>query len=63
LIASAPVPSSSMEMSFGWSWWKGVSGCAVVTPEAIGYSNLSLWAMISCPAVEVTKARKRCAAF
>ena len=49
LIASAPVPSWAIVIPFGWSWSKGVSGCAVVTPEAIGYSKLSLWAMISWP--------------
>ena len=38
---------------------KGVSGCAVVTPDAIGYSKLSLWAMICCPCIEVKKARNR----
>ena len=42
LMASAPVPSSAMVIPFGWSWSNGVSGCAVVTPEAIGYSKLSL---------------------
>ena len=34
----------------------------LVTPEAIGYSKLSLWAMISCPALEVRKATNCCAA-
>ena len=46
LMASAPVPSWAMVMLLGCSWSNGVSGCAVVTPEAIGYSKLSLWAMI-----------------
>jgi hypothetical protein len=57
LIASAPVPSSGMVMELGWSWGNGVSGCAVETPDAIGYSNLSLWAMISCPWAELRKPR------
>ena len=38
LIASAPVPSSAIEMLLGCSFLKGVSGWAVVTPDAIGYS-------------------------
>ncbi len=42
LMASAPVPSSATVIPFGCNWSNGVSGCAVVTPEAIGYSKLSL---------------------
>ena len=38
LIASAPVPRSAMVMLFGCSWSNGVSGSAVVTPDAMGYS-------------------------
>ena len=37
-MAVDPVPSSPIVMEFGWSWLNGVSGAAVVTPEAIGYS-------------------------
>ena len=44
-----------MEMEFGWSWLKGVSP-VLVTPEAIGYSKLWLWAMIFCPWAELRNA-------
>ena len=56
VIASAPVPSSAIEIGFGWSWLNGVSGLAVVTPESIGYSKLLLSAMICWPWAEVRKA-------
>ncbi len=35
-----------MVMELGWSWLKGVSGCAVFTCDPTGYSKLSLWAMM-----------------
>ena len=38
LIASAPVPSSAIVIPFGWSVSNGVSWCAAVTPDAMGYS-------------------------
>jgi hypothetical protein len=60
-MALAPVPIWAMVMEFGCSWSKGVSGCAVATPEAIGYSKLVEWAMISCPCFDVMKARNFCA--
>ena len=56
-MAVAPVPRSATVMEFGWRSLKGVSGCGVVTPEAIGYSKLSLWPMISWPCLLVRKAR------
>ena len=37
-MAVDPSPSSGMVMELDWSSASGVSGCAVVTPEAIGYS-------------------------
>ena len=46
-MAVEPSPSWAMVMAFGWSWSNGVSGWPVVTPEAIGYSKLIEWAMIS----------------
>ena len=42
-----PSPSSLSETGSGASWSSGVSPCAVVTPEPMAYSKLSLWAMIS----------------
>ena len=51
-----------MVIGFGWSWSNGVSGWLVVTPEAMGYSKLIEWAMISWPCLETRKARNLWAA-
>ena len=47
-----------MVMAFGCSRWNGVSGCEVVTPEAIGYSKLIEWAMISWPCFEIKEGQE-----
>ena len=44
-------------IGFGCSSSNGVSGAAVVTPAAIGYSKLIEWAMISWPCLLTRKAR------
>lgn len=44
-----------MVIDVGCSSWNGVSVCAVLTPEAIGYSSLIEQAGMSCPCLEKVK--------
>ncbi len=50
-----PSPRSAMVIDVGCSSWNGVSVCAVLTPEAIGYSSLIEQAGMSCPCLEKVK--------
>src|SRR3974377_1314106 len=61
-MAAAPLPSAATPMASGRSCPRGVSPLAVTTPESIGYSKLSEWAMICWPSRETTKAANRWAA-